>query len=85
LLTNTGPVLGATAINVGVVDTQADIAMYIGPREAPNLSEFLGSINNPANWIAQDADSVDNSHDGVEPDVAFATDPFVANPSVFCV
>src|SRR5690606_32020199 len=82
LLDNTGLVLGVTAINVGVVDTQADIAAYTGPREAPTLSDFLAAINNPANWIAQDVDAVNNSNDGVGPDAPFATDPFVANPPV---
>lgn len=76
LLTNTGLVVGETAIDLATVDTGADIAAYVGPRSGlPRFSDYRALINNPTNWITQDATG-DQSVDGIAPDLPFSDTAF---------
>lgn len=75
LLTGTGLTVGTNAIELDVVDTDADIAEYTGTRTGIR-SLLETSINDANNWITQD-DSGDQSIDAIEPDVPFDATSFV--------
>ena len=62
-LTNTGLVLGTTAIELDGVDADADIAVYTGSRSGDRTS-LLTAIHNPTNWQTQDG-SGDQSNDTI--------------------
>jgi hypothetical protein len=81
LLTNTGLVQGQTAISLAALDADADVAAYAGIRGGTSFDALLPIINNPANWIAQDA-GTSNESDGLPPDVPFSTQPFVGDPNL---
>jgi hypothetical protein len=81
VLTNTGLILGLTAVNIALKDNGADIAAFDGSLiNGTNFSDFLPSINNPNHWITQDS-SGDQSADGISPDGPFSTAPFAIDPS----
>ena len=80
-LSNTGLTAGKTAITLSGLDADADIASYIGPHATgESYANLLGVINNATNWVAQDT-TADNSGDGTNPDVPFATTRFVVDPN----
>ncbi|MFM2432408.1 MAG: hypothetical protein RLZZ511_3622 [Cyanobacteriota bacterium] len=87
LLTGTGLTIGTNAINFSTADTGADIASYNGLRSGQaNFAAYGALINNPTNWLTQDATG-DQSTDGTAPDVpfdatAFSTNIVSANPTV---
>ncbi len=77
-LTGTGLTVGTTAIEFATVDSDTDIAAYTGTRSGQaTFSGYLSSINNPANWVTQDAPN-DQSADGTAPDVPFSSTAFTA-------
>jgi len=76
LLTNTGLTAGTNAIDFSTVDDDLDIAAYNGTRSGQSsFVSYLPLINNPANWLVQDA-SGDQSIDGTAPDVPFSSTAF---------
>ena len=86
VLDNTGLTVGVNAIDLSTVDDDVDIAAYNGSRSGQaSFASYLPLINNPANWITQDATN-DQSNDNIAPDVPFSGDAFVVasggNPSV---
>ncbi len=68
-LANTGLTAGATALELDGIDTDADIAEYIGTRTGERAT-LLAALNDPGNFITQDG-SGDQSNDGTEPDIPF--------------
>jgi len=85
VLSNTGLTAGTNAIDLSVVDPDADIAAYNGTRSGQaSFSSYLTLINNPANWLTQDGTG-DQSIDGTPPDVPFSSTVFQisgGNPTV---
>ncbi len=83
VLTGTGLTVGTNAIEFAAVDADTDIAAYIGSRTSQtSFSAYQTLINNPTNWVTQDA-AGDQSIDTTAPDVPFATTAFstgVAGP-----
>ncbi|MGE0725626.1 MAG: beta strand repeat-containing protein, partial [Alphaproteobacteria bacterium] len=78
-LAGTGLTLGVNALELKLRDNDADVAAYDGRRvSATDFNDFLGLINNYANWITQDTGSNDSA-DGIPPDVPFATTAFVVD------
>jgi hypothetical protein len=70
-LDNTGLVEGATAISIKLLDSDGDVAAYNGARAGlSGFADYLASINDYHNWIAQDGNG-DESVDGVVPDAPF--------------
>jgi Ca2+-binding RTX toxin-like protein len=81
-LGGTGLTWGVNAISAGNF-YGADMAAFDGSRaNATGFADFLPVINNAANWVSQstDFDSMDESHDGIAPDVPFSTTEFVVDP-----
>ncbi|MCU0571319.1 MAG: hypothetical protein MUF49_32725, partial [Oculatellaceae cyanobacterium Prado106] len=77
-LVGTGLAVGTTALDLGALDDDLDIAAYVGSRTGQaNFSDYLSVINNPtaATWQFQDA-SNDQSADGTPPDVPFSATAF---------
>lgn len=74
-LTGTGLTLSTHALELDAVDPDADVAEYIGTRIGTQ-AELLTEINDATNWITQDA-SLDQSTDGIEPDVPFNNKSFI--------
>lgn len=75
----TGLTAGVNAIEFAATDADMDIGAYNGPRSGQNdFAGFLPLLNNPAQWITQDA-SGDQSDDSTPPDVPFSTTPFTAS------
>jgi hypothetical protein len=85
VLTNTGLTAGTNAIDLSVVDPDADIAVYNGTRSGQSsFSSYLTLINNPANWLTQDGTG-DQSIDLIAPDLPFSSTAFQisgGNPTV---
>lgn len=76
VLTGTGLVEGETALNLGALDSDLDIAVFTGSRSnQSDLTAYRALLNTPANWAFQDA-SGDQSIDGIAPDVPFDTTAF---------
>jgi Lamin Tail Domain/Secretion system C-terminal sorting domain/Calx-beta domain len=76
LLTNTGLSEGVNAISFLSTDDDTDIAAYNGSRiDQTSFAAYLSPINNPGNWITQDATG-DQSIDLVAPDLPFSSTPF---------
>jgi hypothetical protein len=76
LLTNTGLTAGQNALDLSTLDDDADIAAFNGLRNGQtNFAAYLPIINNPTNWIAQDA-AGDQSIDSTAPDVPFSSTAF---------
>jgi uncharacterized protein len=79
LLTGTGLTAGTNAIDLSTVDTGADIASYNGLRTGQsNFSAYGTLINNPNNWVTQNA-SGDQGADGTAPDLPFDATAFTLN------
>jgi VCBS repeat-containing protein len=75
-LSGTGLVVGQTAIDLAIVDPGADIGAFNGGRGgATSFAAYLPTINNPANWVTQDATG-DQSIDTIFPDVPFSATAF---------
>jgi hypothetical protein len=71
-ITGTGLTLGVTAI---ALPSSADVAAYNGTLNfGTDRNLALTTINNPSNWVTQDA-SGDQSVDNIVPDAPFLTDP----------
>ncbi len=80
LLTNTGLTTGVNAIDLSTLDDGADIAAFNAARSGQaNFAAYLPIINNPTNWIAQDATG-DQGIDITAPDVPFSSIAFTAIP-----
>ena len=73
-LTNTGLVVGTTAIELDGVDADADVAVYTGT-QSDTQANLLAAINDPTHWSTQDG-SGDQSNDGIAPDLPFGTTAF---------
>ncbi len=84
MLTGTRLTVGVNALDLSVLDDGLDVAAFSGARSGQgSFADYVGVINNPANWIAQDA-SGDQSADGKAPDVPFSATAFIvgaATPS----
>ena len=84
VLDGTGLTFGVNAVTFYPfpLDVDTDIAVYNGRQvTGEGMSEFLGLINNAANWISQDT-SADNSADGIAPDAPFTIGDFVYDANV---
>jgi uncharacterized protein len=83
-LTGTGLTAGTNAIDLSIVDSGADIATYNGLRVGQaSFAAYGALINNPVNWITQDATG-DQSIDLTAPDLPFDATAFavtVASPN----
>ncbi|MBB5751157.1 beta strand repeat-containing protein [Prosthecomicrobium pneumaticum] len=80
-LGGTGLVEGVTALSLGLLDADADIAAYSGQRATSgSMTDFLHMINDRQNWITQDTGSNDAT-DSTAPDAPFPATGFVADPS----
>jgi predicted extracellular nuclease len=78
-LTNTGLVVGSTALDLGAVDAGADIGAYAGPRSGQaSFAAYRALINNAANWITQDG-SGSQASDVTAPDLPFSNAAFSAS------
>ncbi|HEV7659769.1 MAG TPA: Calx-beta domain-containing protein [Allosphingosinicella sp.] len=86
LLTNTGLTLGATAIDIGVIDAGADIAAYDAARSGQlSFAAYASIINNTANWVTQDA-AGSQANDGTNPDTPFSAVAFtLASPGSLAI
>jgi hypothetical protein len=78
VLTGTGLVAGTTALELGAGAGSPDVAVY-GAEVAQtdfgtDRALALSTINNPANWLTQDATG-DQSNDGIGPEGDFLGDP----------
>ncbi len=81
-LAGTGLTEGVNALSLGVTGG-ADIAAFNGARAGQaSFDDYGPLINNPANWIVQDA-SGDQSVDTIAPDLPFAADPFTSTAPAF--
>jgi predicted extracellular nuclease/uncharacterized protein YjiK len=79
LLTNTGLTAGTNAIDLSPKDDGADIAAFDGARNnQASFAAYLPIINNPNNWITQDAGG-DQNADGTAPDAPFSSTVFTIN------
>jgi hypothetical protein len=75
-LANTGLVMGVNSVDFTAVDIDADVMAYIGARSTRGTyAAYRRLINDPANWITQDA-SGDQHSDGIAPDVPFSNTGF---------
>ncbi len=75
-----GLVAGTNAIEMNSVDADCDIAAYNAARTGQaSFASYLPLLNNPANWITQDA-SGDQSIDTTAPDVPFSSTAFSITP-----
>ncbi|BAY96350.1 5'-nucleotidase/2',3'-cyclic phosphodiesterase [Tolypothrix tenuis PCC 7101] len=81
-LDGTGLIVGTNAIELASKDADADIAIYNGTRSGESsFASYLPLINNPANWVTQDATG-DQSNDGVAPDLPFSTSGFTVTSGI---
>jgi uncharacterized protein len=77
ILTNTGLTLGVNAVDLGTVDSGADIGAYTGARTGlASFADYRTLINTASNWVTQDAAGLQHS-DGINPDTPFSAQPFV--------
>ena len=84
-LTNTGLMVGETAVQFRPKDNDADIAEYAGRRVSiTSFDELRALINNLNNWTMQDGGG-DNSSDGTDPDIPFSTEAFAVDPQANAV
>jgi VCBS repeat-containing protein len=82
VLTNTGLTVGATALDLGALDDDVDIAAYTGARNSQSsFAGYAAALNTASNWVGQDA-SGDQSADGTAPDVPFSTTAFTLGAAV---
>ncbi|HEX8483325.1 MAG TPA: Calx-beta domain-containing protein, partial [Allosphingosinicella sp.] len=79
LLTNTGLTLGVDSIDLGTVDSGADIGAYNGARTGlASFADYRTAINTASNWVTQDAAN-SQAADGINPDTPFSATPFVVS------
>ncbi len=81
-LTNTALIEGTNALRFDTLDSDVDVASYIGPRNNQDTaSDYLAQIMDTGNWNNQDGGG-DQSSDGIAPDVPFDTTTFEKSNAV---
>lgn len=76
LLTGTGLTVGVDALNLALIDDDADIGAYTGARSGQaSFAAYGPLLNTASNWITQDGTG-DQGIDGTAPDVPFDATAF---------